>query len=1087
MSGQNKYEPSLDAPRNAVEETRPEEEVQSSPISYDNVMSGDQSVGRREVANFSERTDLSTIQNQNVRQAVTDIDNAKVAAMLLTIQQTGQPDNARIQMQSADGQVYSVTLGEVKKSLVEDLARHSQFRDFTDPSKLRDFIIQSNDAALTLSQSSRDIYAAKSRETDAVVNTRNELAAQLGFPATIREIPDGRGGKTTLTSYEITPRDIENRLARTTDVAQREKLEQLKGTLTSYDDIQRERHALSKVDVVAAQLMMGGFTHREGEQTLNGQPATRQEIMRAYETVNRAGRGNAQLEVTPQYQAVKDQSTDMFSRSQLQRSSDAVMALKAADDLRVAGKVTEAQAKYEEALKKVKEVDMATITTQWQAQMKEFNLVAEKLNALGPNPDPREAQRLTAEWEQRRDIGLQLEQIIQVGKEVKTQYAAFLNEQGKSNEALPLLSSVAAQTPPELLAGDKTFEEQMEKAQSMGSITNGDAEKHRVLYEQALAAKDWSTAERELGILKEASIKASEQSIQGAKDKIAAMTKRQTEIDTELAELQQNSTLSAEAKALRQQQLTNEKGGYDVLRKALEDGLGPAEKAAEEHKHQLRYMEGVIAFSKDDKDTAHKIFKELEAEAPEIAANKEYQLEGLIEETRKKGWWERHWDTIVNVGKFVAIGVAIAAAGLVTGGVGAVALGAALGAAGVFTVGAVGHHVAQANGWKSTDNYHNWRPGQDIVMGAVGGGGGALIGRLFQAGGMALAGEKLATTGANMVAQGGFRSVVAGTGLRATGGLMQGAEWLGAKAVSPLGTPVTGTAYGFGTEGIDYLQTGKFNVNEAMAKSASATLGIYGATRFGGFGNIGGQLAYTGIQTGGDIAQNMYFNNQSLETALNNGLGQAFQHFGEAAVVGSLANINTAARAHSIAGTNSFKFSPAVTEGTRMQMVTGTGANFFRNMGVEGRMLWSTMAGAPADVMAKANIVTAVKTAQAAGSLSDEAAMAIRAANSTDEAISIARSAGLSDDVVAGLTKSFDELAAAAKPVPMWSKLGTPALGTVGVGYLGYAENDAYQKTFVPKDYNDPNPQIRIQINSNLERLLKQVKRPTVVRPSQQQ
>ncbi|MBA3856858.1 MAG: hypothetical protein C0507_08110 [Cyanobacteria bacterium PR.3.49] len=1062
MSGQNRYEPSLE-PQAAVNEVRPEEEVQANPISYDNVMTSSQSAGRRDVTNFTDRTDLSTVQDQSIREALTLVDNAKAAALLLTLKQSGQPDSTQFQMQDSSGRPFTVTLGQVKQSVMEELSRHSQFKDFNDPAKLREFIAQQNESALTLSQRTRETYEAKSRETDTNVNARNELAAKLGFQPTTREIPDGKGGKTTVTSYDVTPRAIETRLATTTDAGQRAELEKLKGLLTNYDSIQKERNALSKVDVVAAQLMMSGLTHKEGEQTLPGMPATRQEVMRAYETINRAGRGNAQLEVSPQFQAVKDQSTAMYSDIQLQRSRDAVIALQAADQLRVAGKVTEAQAQYEEALKKVKEVDMATITTQWQSQMKEFNLAAEKLNALGnPPSDPLEAQRLAADLQQKRDIGLQLEQIIQVGKEVKVQYAAFLNEQGKPNEAMPLLTSVASSTPQDLLAGDKTFEEQLEKSQSMGSITSGDAEKHRVLYEQAMASKDWSTAERELAALKAASTQASEQSIQGAKDKIAAMSKRQTEIDTEIAELKRNSTLSEEAKALRQEQLTNEKNGYDALRKNLEENLGPAEKAAQEHQHQLRYMEGVIAFSKDDKETAHKIFKELEAEAPEIAANKEYQLEGLIEDTRKKGWWERNWDTIVGVAKIAAIGVAIAAAGAVTGGVGAVLLtGALVGGGLTLGIGAVGHGVAQAKGWKSTDNYHNWRPVQDFALGAASGAGGAGLARMFASGGMMLAGKDLAASSS--------------LGIRTLGYGMQGAQKVGTFAFSKVGAPVTGSAYGFGSEGLDYMSTGKFNINEAFAKSASATAGIYGARMAGGFGTFTGQVAYAGVQTGGDLLQNRYMNGQSWETASGHVFGDAMKHLGEAAVVGGVSNINSAAAAHRLSGSQGFTFTKAAMDGSRLQNSASFLGATFKNVGVEGRMLWSTMGGVPADVAARANVITAATKA----GLPAEAINTLKAAKTSQEALTAARGFGLADETVFALENAI-------KPIPTWQKV---AYGTAGTGLVGmgvYGEQNAYDLSREKKELNDPDPANRIHVNSNFERWLRQVKKP-VVQPTPRQ
>ncbi len=899
MVERNQYEPSL-KPINQgdVQGEGENQNTENAQLTYSDVMRAKYEAPQRaETQQVSDRTNVSDVKDPDIIKAFTLVDNAKEASMLLNIQESKQPDNTKVEMADANGRPFTITLGELKQKLIEDLTKNSDFKGFNDAGQLREFISKSTDAALTLSTQTREKYEAKSRESDTNVNARNELAKQLGFQPTTREIPDGNGGKKSVTSYDITQKDIDARLATTTDAGQKANLEKLKGLLTNYDSIQKERNALSAVDVTAAQLMMGGFTHKAGEQTLEGLPATRSEVMRSYEIMNKAGRGNAQLEQTPQFQMVKEQSSAMYADIQLQRSKDAVNALQEADKLRVAGKPTEAQAKYEEALQKVKGVDMATITTQWQSQMREFNTVQEKLTALGnPPSNPQEAQRLATELQQRQQIGLQLEQIIQVGKEVKTEYARFLNEQGKPGEALPLLTSVASGTPQELLAGDTTFTEQLEKAQSLGSITSGDAEKHRVLYEQAMASKDWTTAEREMAALKAASTKASEATIQGAKDRVAVMDKRQAELKAEAEDLKKNTTMDADAKALRQQQIDAELKGYDVLRKGLSDGIPAAEKAAKEHANQLRYMEGIIAYSKEDKETAHKIFKELEAEAPEIASNKDYQLDALLEDTRKKGWLERHWDTIVSVGKIVAVVGAIAVAGAVTGGVGAVALAGALGAAGVFTVGAVGHGVAKANDWKSTDNYHNWRPGQDLLMGAAGGAGGAALQGLFAAGGTAgLGGRMVAAGGRIAAAEGG--ATFGSTALNVGGNALIRGTQLASQATTFKGALTVGATYGYGGEAVNSLTTGKqFSFGDATSKTAGMSTALFLAGRTGGLGSFKGSMVYGGVRTVEEQGRDVVHGKDISQAAMDS-LGSFGKHSFDAFAVGTIANMNAAAQA----------------------------------------------------------------------------------------------------------------------------------------------------------------------------------------------
>lgn len=920
MAGQNPYEPSLTPVTTA--EARVEGETQvtegEQQLDYTSVMrASNDGTQNRDVQSVSGRTDLSDVKDPEIAKAITLADNAKAAAMLLQIKESNQPDNTQIQIPDANGRPITTTLGQLKQKLIEDLSKNSDFKGFGDAAQIRAFIGQSTESALTLSQQTREKYEARSRETDTNVNARNELAKQLGFTPTTREIPDGAGGKKTISSYDITQKDIDARLATTTDAAQKANLEKLKGLLTNYDSIQKERHALSAVDMAAAQLMMGGFTHKAGEQTLEGLPATRHEVMRAYEMMNKAGRSNPQLEQTPQFQMAKEQSSAMYADIQLQRSKDAVLALQEADKLRVAGKPTEAQAKYEEALQKVKGVDMATITTQWQSQMKEFNTVQEKLTALGnPPSNPQEAQRLTMELQQRQQIGLQLEQIIQVGKEVKTEYARFLNEQGKPGEALPLLTSVASGTPPELLAGDTSFTEQMEKAQSLGSITSGDAEKHRVLYEQAMAAKDWTTAERELAALKAASTKASEQSIQGAKDRLGVMDKRQAEIQTELADLQKNTSMDDAAKTLRQQQLEAEKKGYDALRKGLTDSLGPAEKAAKEHAHALRYMEGIIAYSKEDKETAHKIFKELEAEAPEIAANKDYQLDALLEDTRKKGWLERNLDTIVSVLKVVAVVGAVIAATVITapiGGVGgiaaAAALGATFGAIGVAGVGAGGHVVAKVGDYKSTNAYNNWDVVADLKSGAIQGGIGGALSGLFAVGGLTKVGTSLVDKGTAIATNAGgttFRS----TALTYTGTALREGSKLATTVTTGRGALATGGIYGYGGEAVESLTTGKqYSFQDATLKAAGMSASLYGAGKTGGLGHWKGSGVYglgmTAQEQGRNVLNGKEFNPTEV-------LASFGQHMGTAYAVGTLSSMNAAA--------SSYKFASVLPEGEKLAL-----------------------------------------------------------------------------------------------------------------------------------------------------------------------
>ena len=203
-----------------------------------------------------------------------------------------------------------------------------------------------------------------------------------------------------------------------------------------------------------------------------------------------------------------------------------------ADKLRVAGKPTEAQAKYESA-SKGKGVDIPDYHSVAIA-MKEFNTVQQKLTALGDPPSIRKKHNALLWNCNSANNRLQLEQIIQVGKEVKTEYAD-LNEQGKPGEALP--------------SDQRCFEHHLNcspvipayrangKAQSLGSITS-DAEKHAFC-----TNKQWQP---KIGLQPSANcaLKAASTRLrtinQGAKDRLGAMD-RTAEIQTELGRSVKNT------------------------------------------------------------------------------------------------------------------------------------------------------------------------------------------------------------------------------------------------------------------------------------------------------------------------------------------------------------------------------------------------------------------------------------------------------------------------------------------------------------------------------------------------------------------
>ena len=896
MAGtENPYEPKLqpiagnDVPADSVNHDQP------SALDYSQIMrASDQGVQPRDQTSLIDRPKIDDIKDADIQKAITLSANAAAAAQLMSLLQSGQPDNASTGM--VDGQGNPVSFGRLKKALVEDLRKNSDITDFNDPAKLRDYVGKTTDQALTISKSTLEKYEAASRATDKNVNARNELAKQLGFVGTNLEVPDGKGGKTTVTTYDINPQDIQTRIAQSTNEQEKANLQKLSGLLTNYDSIQKERNALSMVDVSAAQMMMSGLTHKVGAQTLEGLPATREEVMRAYELMHIAGRSNPQLETTPQFQTVKDQSTAMYSDIQLQRSKDAVTALQAADKLRVDGKPeAEVTAAYEAALAKVKEVDMATIRTNLQSQEKEFIATKQKFDQTADTPENQQIRmRMAQELQSRQDIALQLAQIMQVGKEVKTQYATYLNEQGKNAQAVPLLASVIAETP-EFCTPDKdpTFQQQYEKAMNGASLNTEDTEKHRTLFENAKAAGDWTTAEKELGILKGAAQTANDNAINGTKDRLAEFEKRKQALTTELADLQKNQTMDEAAKETRATQINNELKGYETLGKSLSESLPKMEDASNVQMHSMDYMKAVILTSKGDEKDAHDIFDRLKREAPEIANNKDYHLDDLLEATRHKNWLERHYDSIVTWGKIGLATLAAGAAIVLTAGAATplvIAAAAGAGAAGYFAGGAAGHFGAKGLGYKSTDNYNNWRPGQDLLTGAA-------IGASMGAGHALFAGGGLAAAGGRMLALGeAAESPLASFAWNAGGNALRVTASAGTFVTTAKGAAITAGAFATGHQGYEMAFKGK-SFGDAVVDGGIETAGIFGGLYGGGrlgMGTFTGSAAF-GAGVSGEQQLIAMRHGKSFSDAsadfLKNGIDYSMYAFG----AGTLANMEAAA------------------------------------------------------------------------------------------------------------------------------------------------------------------------------------------------
>ncbi|HEY9786162.1 MAG TPA: hypothetical protein V6D17_12215, partial [Candidatus Obscuribacterales bacterium] len=583
---------------------------------------------------------------------------AEVAAELLQWVESGKNDNEKVTLKSAQGKDVVMTVGERKQQLRDYLKKEGGVEVPDTREKIQEYIDVTARKAITIADAIQQTpeNPPKGNSIQELLadneKRRNALAEELGFKPTIVKVPDASGKMVEHKIYDITPEAFEAKARQIApNTPEWQKISELAANLSERDKIRDVQVSPSFMRLRYAELLMAGMTDKDAKVKVGEgeiKPSQR-EIMNAYEMVNQAGRLNTAVSDTPQYQDVKARSSLLYADIQQQRSAQAIESLKVADKMRQEGKPeAEVRAKYEEALKKVQEVDMSAIRSQILTQNKELARIQEAKKGLDKIADTEERERtrqfLDQQEQAQNGIITSLGLIVHAGKEVKVEYAKYLNERGKHSEALPLLTSTAAEAP-EFVSEqvDPTFGKELEKAMAgTGTLVTGDTEKHRQAYETAMAEKNWAKASEELGILKAAAVKANDTTINGMKSNVEAMAKRKAEIDTELGQIARDEKqMDEQQKALRKDELEREKKMLEQMEKSLKEGLGKVEEAAKKQMHQIMYMEGIIAYSRDDKETANKIFKELQKTSPELAA-----ISGDPEQEAALTYLEQNFDKI---------------------------------------------------------------------------------------------------------------------------------------------------------------------------------------------------------------------------------------------------------------------------------------------------------------------------------------------------------------------------------------------------------------------------------------------------------
>lgn len=475
-----------------------------------------------------------------------------------------------------------------------------------------------------------DFHKNKDAQKDA-------LATQLGF--------DPR----TVSTEQIQQKFGSGNVPRDT----MQKAEDLFRLQSELESIQKLRMAPAVVRTQYADLLSQGFLESDASQA--GKPGAKisqDHAMQAYQMLREAARlgSNNEVRNSDDFQRVAFRTTMQYADFQNDRCKDVITAIQKADEFNKAGKTKEAEDQYKEAMKKGDSVDL--------------KFVMQQLN------EPRNQQN--------QEVMNGLRQIVMATEGARTEYARFLNQQGRFDEALPLLIKVQADTP-QLVANDKGFQEMISTALrgTKDAANETDSpQAHLTKYDDAIQRKDYKAAEEEIKAAKALAAKYANPEVLD-KD-LARLDTEKKSLEDQKKALDKNNSMSDEDKKLEMARLDSQLG----LMKAYADNLKNNKNA----KDYIDYKDAYLDYVKGDNDSAHAKFEAFKQANPTMANNPDFHMDDLMEATRHKGWFERNIKGIligaaVVVGAAVAIGTFGAAlpaeAGIAaTLGVGAVAFGA---------------------------------------------------------------------------------------------------------------------------------------------------------------------------------------------------------------------------------------------------------------------------------------------------------------------------------------------------------------------------------------------------------------------------
>lgn len=408
----------------------------------------------------------------------------------------------------------------------------------------------------------------------------------------------------------------------------RAKLQELWQTVRDRADLETLRHAPAYQRLIEAELTAKGYANPSVKA---GQETPREDIAKAFTLLKDAGRIDEELSHTELFRGTEARLGLIYAANQQDRSVQILTHLREAGNKK--GNAAEQEAELKKAVELADKINIGFITTQARI--------------------PRNLES---------GISQELVDIATIGSSARLDYAKFLQEQGRFNEAQALMTQVKTDSP-ELIyqqnpktkeityrdAGLATLDQKI----SLGVKTNPgswDAAQTRFIKhlqdgDNEAAKRDFAEMQRVTNLMK--------QEVQEANKPLKEEKARLDLQRKDFEDKEKKKTITEEEKV----ELERVKREMDIIDKTME----ARDKQVGRQDNITRYMDGLLAAAQDDRDRAHNIFKEVKERDPELAKIKELDLDGKIKDTEGgfSGWWHRNWKYVA-VGAAVVAGVAIA-------------------------------------------------------------------------------------------------------------------------------------------------------------------------------------------------------------------------------------------------------------------------------------------------------------------------------------------------------------------------------------------------------------------------------------------